>query len=66
VLILRDFLVGVLVRGVFTIFCALIIGVFMSLYVKLIEEKELEESYGEEYRKYKEKTPFLIPRKPRF
>ena len=31
-------------------------------YVKLVEEKELEVRFGEEYISYKERTPFLIPR----
>ena len=32
------------------------------LYVKFVEEKELEARFGAEYIEYKEKTPFLIPR----
>ena len=31
------------------------------IYIKLIEEKELEERFGFEYLEYKMKTPFLIP-----
>jgi protein-S-isoprenylcysteine O-methyltransferase Ste14 len=34
----------------------------ISIYIKLIEEKELEERFGSEYLGYKKKTPFLIPR----
>jgi protein-S-isoprenylcysteine O-methyltransferase Ste14 len=30
-------------------------------YVKLVEEKELEERFGQEYVEYKRKTPFLFP-----
>ena len=30
-------------------------------YIKLIEEKELEERFGSEYLEYKKRTPFLIP-----
>ncbi|MGD2142176.1 MAG: isoprenylcysteine carboxylmethyltransferase family protein [Candidatus Bathyarchaeota archaeon] len=30
--------------------------------IKLFEEPHLERRFGEEYRKYKEKTPFLIPK----
>ncbi len=41
---------------------ALIIGLLLA-YVKLIEEKELEERFGQEYVEYKRKTPFLIPGK---
>ena len=33
-----------------------------GIYIKFIEERELELRFGEEYLRYKEKTPFLIPR----
>ena len=33
-----------------------------AVYTKLVEEKRLEAKFGKEYEKYKEKTPFLIPR----
>jgi protein-S-isoprenylcysteine O-methyltransferase Ste14 len=32
------------------------------IYIKLIEEKELEERFGVEYLEYKRRTPFLMPR----
>jgi protein-S-isoprenylcysteine O-methyltransferase Ste14 len=31
------------------------------IYIKWIEEKELEERFGSEYLEYKKRTPFLIP-----
>jgi protein-S-isoprenylcysteine O-methyltransferase Ste14 len=31
------------------------------IYIKLIEEKELEERFGSEYLEYKKRTPLLIP-----
>jgi len=34
---------------------------FSIVYIKLIEEKELEMRFGKEYKEYKRKTPFLIP-----
>lgn len=40
----------------------LFIGLFL-VYVKLIEEKELEKRFGQEYVDYKRKIPFLIPRR---
>ena len=40
----------------------LVYPVGISIYIKLIEEKELEERFGSEYLEYKERTPFLIPR----
>ena len=41
---------------------ALIYPVGILIYIKLFEEKELEERFGPEYLEYKRKTPFLIPR----
>jgi len=35
-------------------------------YIKLIEEKELEKRYGNDYLEYKKVTPLLIPRLPPF
>ena len=32
------------------------------IYIKLIEERELQERFGSEYLEYKRRTPFLIPR----
>lgn len=31
-------------------------------YIKLVEEKELEQRFGDEYVEYKKSTPFIIPR----
>jgi len=41
---------------------ALIYPVGISIYIKLFEEKELEQRFGLEYLEYKRRTPFLIPR----
>ena len=39
----------------------LIYPVGILIYIKLIEEKELEDRFGFEYMAYKKNTPFLIP-----
>jgi len=39
----------------------LLYPVGILIYIKLIEEKELEERFGYEYLEYKKRTPFLIP-----
>ena len=44
------------------VFLTLLFFIFLFLFIKLWEEKELEARFGEEYRKYKRRTPFLIPR----
>jgi protein-S-isoprenylcysteine O-methyltransferase Ste14 len=41
---------------------ALIYPVGILIYIKLVEEKELEQRFGLEYLEYKRGTPFLIPR----
>jgi protein-S-isoprenylcysteine O-methyltransferase Ste14 len=41
---------------------SLIYPMGISIYIKLIEEKELEERFGSDYSEYKKRTPFLIPR----
>ncbi|MFX0167725.1 MAG: methyltransferase family protein [Candidatus Hodarchaeota archaeon] len=40
----------------------LIILVIMVIRIKLVEEPHLEERFGEQYREYKRKTPFMVPR----
>jgi protein-S-isoprenylcysteine O-methyltransferase Ste14 len=40
----------------------LVYPVGISIYIKLIEEKELEKRFGSEYIDYKRHTPFLMPR----
>jgi protein-S-isoprenylcysteine O-methyltransferase Ste14 len=39
----------------------LIYPIGILIYIKLIEEKELQERFGSEYLEYKKSTPFLIP-----
>ncbi len=41
---------------------AVVLVILLVLEIKLIEEKELEERFGDAYRAYKKKTPFLLPR----
>jgi protein-S-isoprenylcysteine O-methyltransferase Ste14 len=41
---------------------SLVYPVGILIYIKLIEEKELEDRFGSEYLEYKRRTPFLIPR----
>jgi len=41
---------------------ALIYPVGILVYIKLIEETELEGRFGSEYVEYRKRTPFLIPR----
>ena len=55
--------------GIGTYFGGIIVGIIScslgfalgSAYHKFVEEKELEERFGEEYKQYKENTPFIFP-----
>ena len=47
-----------LTAGLFASLAALIIG---SLYHKLVEEKELLLRFGEDYKNYRTRTPFIFP-----
>jgi protein-S-isoprenylcysteine O-methyltransferase Ste14 len=48
--------------SIFSLVLVLIIAVLLILYLKLLEEHELELRFGQEYVEYKKNTPFLIPR----
>ncbi len=50
---------GSTLHGIVCMLLALIIG---SGYHKLVEEKELMLRFGDDYKKYKDNTPFLIPK----
>ncbi len=45
-----------------TIGLGLVYPAGILIYIKLVEEKELEERFGYEYIEYKRRTPFLLPR----
>lgn len=40
----------------------LVFTLLLVAYIKLIEEKEMSLRFGDEYSRYKQTTPFLIPR----
>lgn len=46
--------------GIVVLFTALLVS-----YIRLIEEKELEARFGEDYIEYRSRTPFIIPRLPK-
>lgn len=53
--------ISILFGSVSSLVMVLLFSVIILLYVKLIEEKELEQRFGDEYIAYKQTTPFLIP-----
>jgi len=55
--------VGVLLNSISLIFIFTPLFIYLNvLYVKTIEEKEMEKKFGEEYLVYKESVPMFIPR----
>jgi protein-S-isoprenylcysteine O-methyltransferase Ste14 len=54
--------VGVCVGSVSAVVLVVLFATLLLLYVKLVEEKELEARFGAEYAAYKRTTPFLLPR----
>ena len=53
-----SFLIGSIGAVGFTI----IFLVLSCFYIKLVEEKELERRFGDEYKCYKEEVPFMFPK----
>ncbi|MGB7962014.1 MAG: isoprenylcysteine carboxylmethyltransferase family protein [Propionicimonas sp.] len=54
--------VGVWLGSLSAIAIVITLGGLLLTYVKLLEEKELEARFGDDYLEYKRGTPFLLPR----
>lgn len=55
--------ISLLIDSVSALGMVAIFSLVIIVYIKLIEEKELEIRFGNEYLAYKEKTSFIIPRR---
>jgi protein-S-isoprenylcysteine O-methyltransferase Ste14 len=55
--------VVVLIGSLSSLALVAIMSLALFLYIKLIEEKELEARFGKDYLKYKKNTPFILPRR---
>jgi protein-S-isoprenylcysteine O-methyltransferase Ste14 len=53
---------GIILNSLFFILVGMIAPLLYMIYVKLVEEKELEARFGEKYLRYKKRTPFIIPK----
>jgi protein-S-isoprenylcysteine O-methyltransferase Ste14 len=53
---------AVTIAGIGIVLC---FGMLLVLYLKLLEEKELAERFGDAYLAYKREVPFIIPRLPK-
>jgi protein-S-isoprenylcysteine O-methyltransferase Ste14 len=56
--------ISLLIRSWSALGIAVIFSGLLIVYLKRIEEQELEIRFGEKYLEYKKKTSFLIPRFP--
>jgi len=54
--------IGVWIGSFSAIAIVLILACILLLYIKYVEEKELEARFGAEYLEYKRYTPFMLPR----
>lgn len=52
---------GIIFNSLSFILVSTLLFLFLLLYYKFVEEKELIKRFGGEYLKYKNRTPFLIP-----
>lgn len=61
--IIMLFGVGILLNSISLIFIFTPLFILLNvLYLKAVEEKEMEKKFGQEYVKYKESVPMFIPR----
>ena len=54
--------VAVLLGSIGALILVLLGAAALLAYIKLLEEKEMEVRFGQEYLEYKRRTPFLVPR----
>lgn len=54
--------VGIMLNSLTVILVGLVVPVIYLIYIKLVEEKELEARFGEAYSAYKKRTAFIIPK----
>jgi len=54
--------IAVLASSFLPVLAVFLFAIFVLAYIKLIEEKEMSLRFGDEYLRYKQSTPFIIPR----
>ncbi len=54
--------VAILIGSVSAVILVAAGSVLLLVYIKLLEEKEMEVRFGEAYQEYRRETPFIIPR----
>ena len=54
--------VAILIGSISAVGLVLLGAIVLLTYIKLLEEKEMELRFGDAYREYRKRTPFIIPR----
>jgi protein-S-isoprenylcysteine O-methyltransferase Ste14 len=52
---------SILAGSLLSVVAVILFATLLVVYIKRIEEKELEARFGQEYLDYKQRTPFIIP-----
>ena len=56
------FSIAVFTASLLPVLVVLLFGACLLAYIKLVEEKEMALRFGDEYVRYRQNTPFIIPR----
>jgi protein-S-isoprenylcysteine O-methyltransferase Ste14 len=54
--------IGIIIGSLSSMIVVMFFGALLLTYVKLVEERELETRFGQEYLDYRAATPFIFPR----
>jgi protein-S-isoprenylcysteine O-methyltransferase Ste14 len=54
--------VAILIGSISAVVLVFTLAILLLVYIKFLEEKEMELRFGEAYREYRKQTPFIIPR----
>jgi protein-S-isoprenylcysteine O-methyltransferase Ste14 len=54
--------VSIWIGSISAIIIVFLLTILLLIYVRFVEERELEARFGAEYLEYKQKTPFILPR----
>jgi protein-S-isoprenylcysteine O-methyltransferase Ste14 len=54
--------VAILIGSISAVVLVLTLAGLLLVYIKFLEEKEMELRFGEAYREYRKQIPFIIPR----
>jgi protein-S-isoprenylcysteine O-methyltransferase Ste14 len=53
--------VAILIGSISAVVIVLTLAALLLIYIRFLEEKEMELRFGEAYREYRKQTPFIIP-----